>query len=65
LENVHAQQEQHAIIQTAQKKAAKHASKTHPQIGNSNQGFVVRLGAMELLLLQASACVHLKVVFVD
>jgi hypothetical protein len=48
-------QDQHAIIQRAQKKAAKNSSKTSSKSGNTDKGFSVRLGAMELLLLQARA----------
>jgi hypothetical protein len=53
-------QEQHVIVQKAQKKASKNASKSKSNSSSSDKGFDVRLGAMELLLLQARSNVLLN-----
>jgi hypothetical protein len=57
--SVYVLQEQHVIIQKAQKKFAKKTN-THSKNSNGDKDFAVRLGAIELLLLQACASFHLQ-----
>ena len=58
-------QEQTTIIQKGQKKAGKNTSKTNSNSSSIDKGFAMRLGAMELLLLQARAILQIEFIFMD